>query len=133
MDSHIYTILGTLAGVLITQFMNYLLEARKSKDRLREIELENNNKISEQILREKKEVYARYLAALDLYAVSGREDHEKVVKPYYEAAIISSEVTANIIFQSYEAIIPDAFDIAEFKKVKGILLKAFHQELIKNA
>jgi hypothetical protein len=132
------TALYALGGVLITLIANYLLENKKSKNQvsLKSLELESTKK--HDLLKLRRESYAKYLKKIDDFVLSryideGEEaqklDLALVMDDYYSSLILAGEETSYHINGVLEMGRKNPFDDGMFQNSKTKLLEAMKNEL----
>ncbi|MGI2001441.1 hypothetical protein [Shewanella frigidimarina] len=132
------TALYALGGVLITLIANYLLENKKSKNQiaLKSLELESTKK--HDLLKLRRESYAKYLKKIDDFVLSryvdeGEEaqklDLALVMDDYYSSLILAGEETSYHINGVLEMSRKNPFDDGMFQNSKTKLLEAMKNEL----
>ena len=130
--------LYALGGVLITLIANYLLENKKSKNQisLKSLELESTKK--HDLLKLRRESYAKYLKKIDDFVLSryvdeGEEaqklDLALVMDDYYSSLILAGEETSFHINGVLEMSRKNPFDDGMFLNSKIKLLEAMKNEL----
>ncbi|MEH6346514.1 MAG: hypothetical protein V7785_15590 [Bermanella sp.] len=138
MTTALYTLFGTLGGVLITLIANYLLENKKSMNQiaLKSLELESTTKHDLQKLR--RESYAKYLKKIDDFVLSRYVDEDEepkkldlvlVMDDYYSSLILAGEETSYHINGVLEMSRQNPFDDGMFQNSKTKLLEAMKNEL----
>lgn len=130
--------LYALGGVLITLIANYLLENKKSKNQisLKSLELESTKK--HDLLKLRRESYAKYLKKIDdfvssRYVDEGEEaqklDLALVMDDYYSSLILAGEETSYHINGVLVMSRKNPFDDGMFQNSKIKLLEAMKNEL----
>jgi len=135
MSPALYTLIGALGGVIITQVANYFLEGRRAKTQLSLKQLEIDGSKSNDLQKSRRDVYARYLLKIDQYVVerhdpAGEEaDLLNVMDDYYIALILAGEDTSYHINGVFKMCKNDPFDYDMFDTAKKKLLEAMKNEL----
>lgn len=134
MSTALYTLIGALGGVIITQIANYFLEAKRAQSSLalKKLELEGSKDHDLQINR--RQVYARYLLKIDQFVVNRHEDANeadlvKVMDDYYSSLILAGESTAQHIMEVFKMAKRETFDTELFNESKAKLLVEMKNEL----
>ncbi|WP_421248531.1 hypothetical protein [Aeromonas jandaei] len=129
MDSAVFTLIGALGGVLITQAANYFLESKKaqSQKELKSLELQKSH--AHELYKERRIAYARYLEAVDKAATADEKDLSLYVEQLYAAIIVASASTTKEINAVFSHLKKDELVSDEFLKSKVQLLKAMQSDL----
>lgn len=129
MDSAVFTLIGALGGVLITQAANYFLESKKaqSQKELKSLELQKSR--DHDLYKERRIAYARYLEAVDKAATADEKDLSLCVGQLYSAIIVASASTTKEINAVFSYLKKDEMVPGEFLKSKVRLLKAMQSDL----
>lgn len=121
MDASLYTLIGALGGVIVTQVANFLLEKKRGENlvSVKTLELEQQRK--QELSRERRVAYAKYLEEFDHYANDQSKDPEIVITSYYAALILASEETSTILIASLNFILD-----GELEEVMDCKKQLFH-------
>lgn len=128
-DSAIFTLIGALGGVLITQVANYFLESKKSQSQkdLKSLELQKSR--DHDLYKERRIAYAKYLEAVDKVAATDDKDLSLCVGQLYAAIIVASDPTTKAINTVFSHLKKDDLNASEFLKSKKELLEAMQSDL----
>jgi len=129
MDAVGYTLIGTLGGILITQIANYFLEDKKAQNLIKLKELDVKHQNNSELQRERRDIYANYLAELDGFAGRNNADIMKIIPLFYKALIVANESTRNEINNTFTILKKKERDTDEYLKAKRDLLKAMRDEI----
>ncbi|MGO2497319.1 MAG: hypothetical protein ACTH6I_04805 [Vibrio litoralis] len=130
MDTAIYTLIGALGGVLITQLANYFLETKKSQSQreLKSMELAQAQK--HELHRDRRLAYSKYLEEVDKAATSNPRDLSICVGDLYKALIVASDETTKEINKVFNFLRQGGdWETQDFLNAKGKLLKAMQRDL----
>ena len=129
MDSAMYTLVGALGGIIITQVANYFLESKRAKSllQIKQVELESSK--SQNLARERRLSYSQYLEELDHFVNGKHLEPSMVAKSYYSALFVSSQETAEVISEAFNVSQNvDATD-KEIMNIKSELIAKIQSEL----
>jgi len=128
LEPAIYTLIGALGGILITQVANYFLESKKAKNQqvLKSIELDHQK--HHDLLKERRIAYSNYLAAIDK-TVATEINLAECVNHLYGALIVSTGETTKKIAEVFSMIKMKDYETDEFLSAKTKLLKAMQADL----
>ena len=135
MDTALYTLLGALGGILITQGANYFLEDKKSKNQMSLKAMELEHQKHHDLLKERRLSYSNYLKSIDDYCTQEERDISIVLGYLYAALIVASEETSEKINSTFSQIkeIPlidsKDFDHKKYLSTKNELLALMRNEL----
>ncbi|WP_275725097.1 hypothetical protein [Vibrio furnissii] len=129
MDSTVYTLIGALGGVLITQVANYFLESKKSENQkdLKSLELQKSR--DHDLYKERRVAYAKFLEAVDKSAASMPKDLNLCIGQLYAAIIVASDDTAEKIKEVFNLLKQGELVTEDFLEAKKKLLKAMQSDL----
>ncbi len=127
MDASIYTLMGALGGVTVTQVANYFLEGRKSDNQmaLKKLELEEQRKL--ELSRERRDAYAKYMVDYDHYLNDPSKGPESVISSYYSALILATEETSTVLKASFNFVLDG--EVEQIMDCKSQLYKAMQREI----
>lgn len=129
MDPALYALIGALGGILITQVANYFLEDKKSKNLIDLKKLDVTHEKSNELHRERRSTYAKYLVELDVFSAHRERGLDSVINEYYNALIVANDETSEHIKTVFSIIKKDDFETDDFLKAKKALLQAMRNEL----
>lgn len=129
MEPAVYTLIGALGGVLITQVANYFLESKKSQNlqKLKSLELKHSR--DHDLNKERRVAYSKYLEAVDKSFVTEPKNLSLCVGSLYAAMIVASDETSKKIKLVFNHLKEDEVDVEEFMDAKRQLLKAMQSDL----
>lgn len=129
LDSAVYTLIGALGGVIITQLANYFLESKKSENQkeLKSLELQKSR--AHDLYKERTIVYAKFLEAVDKSATSTTKELSLCVGQLYAALIVASEETSEKIIALFTLLKKDELVTEDFLEAKKQLFKAMQSDL----
>lgn len=131
MDPALYTLIGALGGVLITQISNYLLEDKRlnTQKELKIVDIDHQWQID--IMRVRRIAYSKYFESIDIYRVNMNEGLQSVVGNFYEALMVASEETSKHIKSVFSQIKNDKIDVDAYLEAKKQLLMSMQNDLQK--
>ena len=129
MDSALYTLLGALGGILITQVANYFLEDKKSKNLIKIKILDLAQQNHHQLLKERRIAYSKYLESVDLFWGKKTDGMADIMGDYYSALIISSDKTALKIRAVLTILKAIDVDVESFLSAKRDLLESMQNDM----
>ncbi|MFS1502698.1 hypothetical protein BCU13_004630 [Vibrio lentus] len=129
MDPAVYTLIGALGGVFITQVANYFLESKKSQNlqKLKSLELRHSR--NHDLNKERRIAYSKYLEAVDKSFVTEPIDLSLCVGYLYAAMIVASDETSQKIKLVFNHLKEDDIDPEAFMDAKRQLLKSMQSDL----
>jgi uncharacterized protein (DUF1015 family) len=133
MDAALYSLIGVIAGVTVTQLSNYFLESKKSKNayNLKKLELEFSQKNNDKQL--KRDAYSEYLNNIDLLDADDFSTLGNLTTAFYKAMIIADNSTQTGIIALFNMRKSEnrgeGLNTKEFLKAKRVLLKLMHNEI----
>ncbi len=104
MDASLYTLIGALGGVFVTQAANFLLEGKKGTNQLYLKKLEIEGQRNHELSKERRIAYAKYLETFDYCLGKPSTGLETIISPYYAALILASDKTKGLLNASFQAI-----------------------------
>jgi hypothetical protein len=135
MDAALYSLIGVIAGVVVTQLSNYFLESKKAKNayNLKKLELEFSQKNNDKQL--KRDAFSEYLNCIDLFDIDDFSTLGKLTTTFYKAMIVADNSTQTEIIALFNMrkseTRGEGLNTEEFLKAKGVLLKLMHNEISK--
>ncbi|WP_414830469.1 hypothetical protein [Alteromonas sp. H39] len=129
MDTAIYTLIGALGSVVITQIANYFLESKRSNNqiKLKSLDILGNQQL--ELKKERRVHYAKFLEAADKAMLASPHDPSLCVGEMYSALIISSEETSVEISRVFSHLKKDSIEHQSYLNAKAPLLKAMRADL----
>lgn len=129
MDPAVYTLIGALGGVLITQVANYFLESKKSQNlqKLKSLELRHSR--NHDLNKERRVAYSKYLEAVDKSCATEPRDLSLCVGYLYAAMIVASDETSTKIKLVFKYLKEDDLDVEGFMDAKRQLLISMQSDL----
>ena len=135
MEPAMYTLIGALGGVIITQYSNYILESKRASSNKDIKELELKFKAKDEIHKEKRIAYVKFLEAVDCFERGNLDRVHQLVSSFYNASILADPETISILRQLFnitkDRTFDESFDIEYFLNIKGKLFWQMHEELKK--
>lgn len=135
MDAALYSLIGAIAGVVVTQLSNYFLESKKSRNayNLKKLELQFSQKSNDKQL--KRDAFSEYLNYIDLFSADDLSTLDKLSSSFYKAMIVAEKSTQTEILTVFNMRKSESqgveLNTKEFLKAKGALLKVMHNEINK--
>lgn len=127
MDASLYTLIGALGGVLVTQFANFLLEKKRGANQVLLKRLELKEQQRQELHRERRVAYAKYLEEFDRYVNDPIKGPESVLTSYYSALILASDETSTVLIASLNFILDGESE--EIMQSKKQLFKAMQKDI----
>ena len=127
MDAPLYTLIGALGGVLVTQVANYFLESKKGKNAKEAKKLELDEIRKHDLFKERRLAYTKYLEEFDRYINMTDKHPESVISSYYSALILASKETSVILIASLNFVLDNEFE--QIMDCKKELFNAMQRDL----
>ena len=127
MDASMYTLIGALGGVVVTQVANFFLEKQKGKNTKEAKKLELEVVRKHDLFKERRLAYAKYLEEFDRYINTPEKNAEFVISSYYAALILASKETSVILIASLNFVLDG--ELEEVMSCKKELFNAMQQDI----
>src|SRR5690554_6869912 len=105
MDTSLYTLIGALGGVIVTQAANFFLERKRGSTQISLKNLELKEQQRQELHRERRVVYAKYLEEFDHYINDPSKGVESMLTSYYSALMLASNDTSLILITSLNLVL----------------------------
>lgn len=130
MDSVIYTLIGALGGVLITQLTNIWMEERRLKNKRKDEDANFRRNISRELKDKRREVYAQFLGELDYWYATDKSDRlNLMLGHFYSASVIASPSVADKLNQVFRAARDGVSKPEILLELKGELVKLMREDI----
>ncbi len=133
MDAALYSLIGAVSGIAVTQLANYFLESKKSKNayNLKKLELDFSQKSTDKHL--KRDAYSQFFNDVDVFKFEDISTMDKLTNSFYKAMIVAEKSTQTELIKVFNMRKnenpADPLNTDEFLKAKGGLLKIMHEEI----
>ena len=129
MEPAVYTLIGALGGVMITQVANYFLEDKKSKSQrvLKSLELEHVKQSD--LMKERRIAYSSFLHAADKSFGGTLDELRECTSSLYGAIIVSSSETTQELSNVFSIVKKSNKGGSGYLEAKQKLLAAMQKDL----
>ncbi len=129
MGSAMYTLIGALGGVLLTQLANYFLEDKRSKNQRSLKRMELDSAQGHDLLTERRIAYSRYLSDLDFYVGGKNPELSDLMPSFYSALILSESDASEAIIQTLRVARDSERSAEDLMEVKKKVLEEMKNDL----
>ncbi|MEQ3622824.1 MULTISPECIES: hypothetical protein [Marinobacter] len=129
MDSAMYTLIGALGGVFLTQLANYFLEDKRSKNQRSLKRMELDSAQGHDLLTERRIAYSRYLSDLDFYVGGKNPELSDLMPSFYSALILSESDASEAIIQTLRVARDSERSAEDLMEVKKKVLEEMKNDL----
>jgi hypothetical protein len=130
MDSALYTLIGALGGVLITQLTNIWMEEKRIHNIRKDAEANFHRSLRKEIKEKRQEVYSQFLGELDYWYATDKNDRlNLMLGHFYSASVIASPKVADKLNEVFRAARDGVSKPTILLELKGELVKLMREDI----